>query len=79
MGSKELYLKIWTNLDFWAGLGFIGVWAWNVLALEGWLDGKVNSWACRKRLKTWAEILSWIKIKCKIGLVCVVFKSPIRV
>ena len=31
------------------------------------LDGTVNSWVCRKKLKTWCKILSWVKIKVYDG------------
>ena len=60
MSLKEKDLRI---LIFGPLLGFLEY----GLVLGGWLGGKVSFWACRKRLKTWVEILSWVKIKVYDG------------
>ena len=54
LSSKELAPKVWKNLDFWAFLGFLGVWTWNGHVLGGRSSGRFNAWA---------EILSWVKFK----------------
>ena len=59
LGSKGLILKAWTNLDFWAFRGFLGVWIDYGFGLEGRLSGRVG---------IWTEMLSWIKFKCKKSL-----------
>ena len=65
LGFKRINFEILDKSWF---LGFSWI-SWSVglkwtcvRRIIGW---KVNSWACRKRIKTWAEILFWIKIKCK--------------
>ena len=52
-------MEIFKNLDFWVFLGFLRVWIWNGLILGGWLGGRVSNWV---------EMLSWIKIECKVTL-----------
>ena len=57
----EILEKMGFSWTFW----FLGL-TWTSVSC-GRLDRKVNSWACRKKLKTWVEILSWVKIKVYDG------------
>ena len=65
MSLKEMDLKILEileNLDIsWTSLSLGLTWT---SVLDGRLGGKVNSWACRKRLKIWAEIYLVSRSKC---------------
>ena len=44
MGSKELILKTWPNLGFWASLELFEMWADHGLVLNGRLSGKMDDW-----------------------------------
>ena len=56
MGLKEMDLRILANLEFWP---LLEVWAGYGLVLGGRLGG---------RIENRADMLSWIKIECKMGL-----------